>query len=128
MAEIKVNYALLCDYAFLTAEKKPAIIGVFKNISAAEFPVTYPKFFVVANLEFFDINGSVEIEFSIKDGTGTDVLAPLVFNTEIKGKRVDINFVADVSLVVFNKPGKHFIQIADKNGFKHTIGFEVEKR
>ena len=47
---MKLQYALLCDYAFLSVDRKVNIIGVFETISAQKFPVSHPKFVIVGSI------------------------------------------------------------------------------
>lgn len=47
---MKLVYALLCDSAFLSIDRKVNIIGVFETINAASFPVNHPKFVLVGSM------------------------------------------------------------------------------
>lgn len=48
---MKLIYALLCDQAFLSLDRKVNIIGVFETINAPSFPVVHPKFTLVGSVE-----------------------------------------------------------------------------
>src|SRR4030067_1918089 len=47
---MKLLYTLLCDYAFLSVDRKVNIIGVFETINAQKFPVTHPKVVIVGSV------------------------------------------------------------------------------
>ena len=126
--QTKVNYAFLCDFAFLTEEKKPGIIGIFRKIFVADVPSTHPKFFVVTSLEFIDMIGDHIVDFIMIDKEGNNVIPPFTFNTRIQDKKSEVNFIADVIMVNFKKIGDYQIQIQCDKNLIHSIPFEVEQK
>jgi hypothetical protein len=50
MANPKLNFAHICDYAFFGEAGKVNIIGIFKNITVLKLPAVHPQMFIVTNI------------------------------------------------------------------------------
>ena len=109
---MKLLYALLCDYAFLSIDKKVNIIGVFETINAAKFPVTHPKFVIVGSVAPSKKNFKMSLNIVEKD-TGTPVLGDVhereVNLPEQQGQ--NFNFIVEVINTNFPKPGEYSVEI-----------------
>jgi len=109
---MKLLYALLCDYAFLSIDKKVNIIGVFETINAAKFPVTHPKFVIVGSVAPSKKNFKMSLNIAEK-GTGTLVLGD-VHEREVSlptGQTQNFNFIVEVINTNFPKPAEYVVEI-----------------
>ena len=110
---MKLLYALLCDNAFLSIDKKVNIIGVFENINAPKFPVSHPKFVIVGSVapSKKDFKMSISI---IEKETNSAVLGDIQereVNLPKIGEGHNFNFIVEVINANFAKPGEYLVKI-----------------
>jgi len=110
---MKLLYALLCDNAFLSIDKKVNIIGVFENINAPKFPVSHPKFVIVGSVapSKKDFKMSISI---IEKETNSAVLGDIQereVNLPKIGEGHNFNFIVEVINANFSKPGEYLVKI-----------------
>src|SRR4030067_3822682 len=109
---MKLLYTLLCDYAFLSVDRKVNIIGVFETINAQKFPVTHPKFVIVGSVapSKKDFKMSINIEEKstsesvIKDVHEREVSLP-------EEQNQNFNFIVEVINTNFVKAGEYNVEI-----------------
>src|SRR3972149_10995469 len=109
---MKLLYGLLCDYAFVSIDRKVNIIGVFETINAQKFPVTHPKFVIVGSIapSKKDFKMSINI---VDKKTGSTVLGD-VHERQVNlpdEKAANFNFIVEVINTNFSHPGEDSIQI-----------------
>ncbi|HEY4695150.1 MAG TPA: hypothetical protein VIH52_04295 [Candidatus Nanoarchaeia archaeon] len=109
---MKLIYALLCDQAFLSIERKVNIIGVFETINAPSFPVSHPKFTLVGSISpskaKFRLAVDIVSENSVsilKEPQEREVSLPQ--NSQAK----NFNFIIDVLNTVFPQMGNYLVKI-----------------
>jgi hypothetical protein len=110
---MKLLYALLCDNAFLSIDRKVNIIGVFENINAPKFPVTHPKFVIVGSVvpDKKDFKMSISV---VDKETGSPVLGDIQereVNLPKIGEGHNFNFIVEVINANFSKPGEYTVKI-----------------
>ena len=113
MANMKLNYVLVCDYIVVDKTNKVSLINIFNIIHASNFPAVHPRFYIatntigeisthtqkieVVNLRNDKIIAKVENNFEIKEGGGN-------------------NFIGNFFNAVFDNEGKYWIKITiDEN-------------
>ena len=107
MANIKLNYAHLCDMAFLSQEGKVNIIGIFKTIFSQNFPAIHPKFSIAVSFLINDeAKGSHNVKIrTAKRGENKGVIPDLNFNFEVNEPVLkqggEMNFIQDASGIAF---------------------------
>ena len=109
---MKVTYALLCDSAFLSIDRKVNIIGVFETINAQKLPVTHPKFVIVGSIapSKKDFKMSINI---VDKKTGSTVLGD-VHERQVNlpdEKAANFNFIVEVINTNFSHAGEYSVQI-----------------
>jgi hypothetical protein len=124
---MKLLYALLCDSAFLSIDKKVNIIGVFETISAAKFPVTHPKFVIVGSIEpdKRDFKMSVNI---VSEKGKTPVLGNIQereVNLPENAKNQNFNFIIEVVNANFSESGNYKVEISIDNKVIGEIPFRL---
>ena len=109
---MKLLYTLLCDYAFLSIDRKVNIIGVFETINAARFPVVHPKFVIVGSIEPDKKNFKMSLNIVDKE-TGSSVLGDL-HEREVnlpQSEGQNFNFIVEVINTNFPKAGEYKLEI-----------------
>jgi hypothetical protein len=109
---VKLTYALLCDQAFLSIDRKVNIIGVFETINASNFPVAHPKFTLVGSME--PSKASFKLAVDIVDEEGTSILQQLQ-EREVtlpeRDKPRNFNFIVDIINTTFQGLGKYKVKV-----------------
>ncbi len=110
---MKLLYALLCDQAFLSIDRKVNIIGVFETINAPSFPVTHQKFTLVGSIAPSKDKFKMAIDI-VSDETKTSILRDLQErdvalppNNESK----NFNFIIEIINTIFPKAGFYSVKI-----------------
>lgn len=110
---MKLIYALVCDHAFLSIDRKVNIIGVFETINAQSFPVNHQKFTLVGSIApskdkfkmAIDIVSEEGGQSILRDIQERDVVLPA--NNENK----NFNFIIEILNTVFPKAGYYLVKI-----------------
>jgi hypothetical protein len=110
---MKLSYALVCDHAFLSIDRKVNIIGVFETINAQSFPVNHQKFTLVGSVApskdkfkmAIDIVAEDTDKSILKDVQERDVVLPP--NNEGK----NFNFIIEIINTVFPKAGYYLVKV-----------------
>ena len=111
---MKLLYALLCDNAFLSIDRKVNIIGVFETINAARFPVTHPKFVIVGSIAPDKKNFKMSINI-VEQESGQLVLGDIQereVSLPKEGGGHNFNFIVEVINSNFAKPGNYLVKIS----------------
>ena len=103
---MKVTFALLADYAFITTDGKLGIVGVFDEFNAPSLPFNLPPFFFVTRLdgEPTEAGTQFQLEILLWDQDGTQLFAhtsPLAFPP---GRRPMARSSANVVIGVMGLP------------------------
>jgi hypothetical protein len=111
---MKLLYAMLCDNAFLSIDRKVNIIGVFETINAPSFPVQHPKFVLVGAIEPSKDNFKMAINI-VEKKTGTSVInqnqeRQMSLPKERQGK--NFNFIIEILNTTFPASGDYEVQVA----------------
>jgi hypothetical protein len=111
---IKLNFAILCDYAFFSEGGKLNIIGIFKNISPVSFPYSHPQMFVTTNILVKTDGEHNEIIKLVRDGDEVDIMEPLNIKLNVLRDRKDsaeLGFLGQLNGIKFEKEGKYIFKI-----------------
>lgn len=109
---MKLVYALLCDHAFLSIDKKVNIIGIFETINSAVFPVTHSKFTLVGSIEPSKDRFKIAVDIVSKSGKSSILRDPqereVVLPAERKG---NFNFIIEIINTVFPESGEYLVEV-----------------
>jgi len=125
---IKLNFAHLCDLAFLSQGGKANIIGIFKVIYANNLPVTHPKFSVIGSIITTDEIGQHTIKIEIvrkKDGQKVGPEMKLII--DVTKEQQEANFIVDVVNIKFEKDGEHLTKIFFDDSEIYSLPFIIKK-
>jgi len=118
MKDVKVNYLHFCDAANIDSLGKISILGIFGRIFLQNVPSKFPKFTIVFNLNFRNLNNTKnKIELKIFDLNKEELeikppitLDFIVNETDLK-KEGDINLILDIANLEFKNYGKHNLNV-----------------
>jgi len=110
---VKLNFAHICDMAFLSREGKVNIIGIFKIIYSSKFPSTHPKFSVVTSLtvENERIGEHKEYIKIIRKKDNKEIGPNLEASLKVISEKQELNFIGDIIGIRFEEPGDYIIKI-----------------
>lgn len=123
---IKVNYAHICDLAFLSQGGKANIIGIFKTIFSKSFPASHPKFSIIVSIIVTNMRGVHSETIKIFRKSDQKIIGPEVkveFN--VQNDLQELNFIGDIVNAVFEKPDEYNIKIFFDGEEIYTIPFQV---
>lgn len=109
MTDSRLNFAHLCDMAFLSKDGKLNIIGIFENIVVSRFPARHSRMALVMNLRLTRGTHPFKVRM-VKDkdnSTVTQVEGNIEFNGE-EGNAGLINQFVDIT---FAEAGKYSLEI-----------------
>lgn len=110
---MKLLYALLCDQAFLSIDRKVNIIGVFETINAQSFPVNHNKFTLVGSIAASSEKFKLAVDI-ISEKTKLSILKDVqeraVNLPSSEGKR-NFNFIIEILNTVFPEAGNYSVEV-----------------
>jgi len=121
----KLNFAHLCDSAFLSQEGKLNVIGIFKVINTAKLPIIHPKMTCVVNLT---ISEKSILKIQILKTETREVLSKIETKLDSKNKEgafVEVGFINDFNNVKFEEAGEHYFEIWLNDEIVDAIPFTV---
>ncbi len=123
MSKPKLNFAHLCDNAFLSQDNKLNIIGIFREIYSQKFPFRYPKMAVVMNVTVEKGMHPFAIHM-MKEGTTDPVMK---MQGEVKSSETkDFNLIIDLANIAFEDQRKYRIDILMEDEVIGAIPFEIK--
>lgn len=122
--ETKLNFAIICEHAFIDQGNRLTIIQTFNRIKAKNFPAIHPKITVVANYlsEKKDPDISLHHLVSILSPDGEKITELPI---ERQGIDLETQFISYFSGVPFKKVGKYKIRIELNKKFQKELPLEV---
>lgn len=109
---MKLVYALLCDSAFLSIDRKVNIIGVFETINASNFPVNHPKFVLVGSMVPSKKEFKMAVEIGKTDGKS---ILNQAQEREVKlpegADNKNFNFIVEIVNTVFPEMGVYNVNL-----------------
>lgn len=131
MAEPKLNFAHLCDYAFFSDMGKLNIMGIFKSINAQKFPAVHPQMFVVTNISIEkgkSYEGKIKLK---KKSDGKQIGEPIIINFSLPFSggdlKAEISFIGQVNGVSFDEAGEYFFEIYVGETLIGELPFQLNK-
>ncbi len=109
---MKLIYALLCDSAFLSIDRKVNIIGVFETINASSFPVNHSKFVLVGSI--IPSKNEFKMAVEIAKAEGKSILNQAQ-EREVKlpesSETKNFNFIVEIVNTVFPEIGIYNVNL-----------------
>lgn len=120
-----INFAHICEQAFLSQEGKLNIIGIFQNITTKKLPFAYPKITCALNL---NIREKAILKLQIVYGTSKELIAKMEGNITPKEKQIshmEVGFMSDFQNIRFEKAGLYHFEIWINGKLERIIPFQI---
>lgn len=123
----KVEFALLCDFAYTTEGGKLSFVGMFETIYTDILPTSHPEMFLVAH--FKGVSNTVhKIRIKAVDSSGSNIFSE-------KERFVDVrlsnsgsgNLLFRMLNFSLTSAGNYYIEIYDGERKVHSINLNVIK-
>jgi hypothetical protein len=73
---MKLDFAVVCDYAVVDQYGKLSVLGIFQHIWVAQFPAVHPRLHLVLRIKGKRTEvGQHDVRIRLTDGEGTEVLS-----------------------------------------------------
>ena len=123
---MKLNFAHLCDSAYILDNNTPAIIGIFSIIKTKELPFLHPGMTVVAEFTPEDVNShKLEIVLNSPSGKKMSFHALTIGPAETAEKHLGSIF--NITNIKFKEEGEHQIMVIADDKELQSILFQIEK-
>jgi len=123
-----INWAFLCDYAYVDPGGKPSIIGMFENIRTAQLPSRHPQIFLVMQV-MVQGGENVKIGAIISSPSGKEItkISPPPFTAPTGNSPEPKKFVLVLSFyhIEFTETGEHHVEIFIGDNCIHSIPFNL---
>ena len=111
----KLNYAHLCDYAFLSANRTPTLIGIFSEIMGKSLPSVHPLMVVVADFTR-DASTIYRFVITIKAPSGKLAVPPIDGTAEASDStKKNVGIMAYVYGLKLEEEGTYTIEMTVNN-------------
>jgi hypothetical protein len=113
---MKVDFAVVCDYALVDQHGKLSVLGIFQHIWVAQFPVVHPRLHLVVRLKGKRTEvGQHRLVIALRDEGGAEILSgdgTVTFNEPPAGVlEIEAGTVLAFD-VPFRQPGRYQFQIS----------------
>lgn len=121
-----INFAHICDMAFLSQDGKLNIIGVFRNIKAQKIPFVYPRFTCALNMS---IQETSRLKIQILNQESRELLSKMegtLTPQKNEGKLLEVGFIGDFQNIRFEKAGTYDLEIWINDELIQTLSFFIQ--
>lgn len=125
-----IDWAFLCDYAFVDASGKASIIGVFENVNAAGLPANYAQMYIALGMkiapgENFDVSAKI----SSPTGRELSKINPqkIIIPTNAPGVGKAV-VCFGFYRIQFTETGEHHIEVFIDGNSVHLISLNIALR
>ena len=131
---MEISYAVLADYANLSREGKPNIMGIFDVIVSATFPVTHSQMYLVSSIRAEPLDRPEQdrqIRVVLLDQYGGEILTIFGvcnFRNSPAGELGTANSLIRLKGLTFANPGNYKFQLFIDGDFKKEIPLKVEQQ
>ncbi len=108
---MKLSFLHLCDLAFLSADGKINIIGIFDQIHLSDFPGSYTRFFVVGGLTETPRNFELTLRLSTEWEKHPPRFSPIQRMMLPEHHSGTHTFVFEVANIILPHPGSYTIEV-----------------
>ena len=127
---MRVDLALLADYAAVSRDEKLTIAGIFDSLRVPTLPFVHPSMTLVIRLKVSS-GEEKDRHFTIRglDPDGQEFMPAL--EGEVGFREIDFldgasaNLILALNILQFEKSGRHRFDIAVDGRYEETVGFDV---
>ncbi|HET7038778.1 MAG TPA: hypothetical protein VFH97_02760 [Gemmatimonadales bacterium] len=128
---MKVDFAVVCDYALVDQHGKLSVLGIFQHIWVAQFPVVHPRLHLVVHLKGKRTEvGQHRLVIALRDEGGAEILSgdgTVTFNEPPAGVlEIEAGTVLAFD-VPFRQPGRYQFQISIDGEVQTVVPISVSQ-
>lgn len=125
--KVSINYAFLCDQAFLSADGKLNVTGIFEEINTRSFPALHPQLFVVCQFSV-DEKGSwpYVIKITQKDKGQVFSSPDNIMLTSTKPNEA-LGNIFQITQIKFDEEGEYEVEIYINNKLEKSLPLRLKK-
>jgi hypothetical protein len=130
---MKVSFAHICDYATVSQEGKPSIMGIFSFIASHTFPVVHAQLYVVFEIDLSsaELNQQVLARLQLQGADGNEVWRAesqfRVGGQAKPGERPKVTQLVPITNLPIPAPGMYQFSIWLNGAHQRDVPFEVRK-
>lgn len=122
------KYTFVCEAANISQGGNLNVLGIFQNINAEKFPVTFAKMIYVASILFHrSETGPHVFKVNFIDEDGKPVIPPLEGEFYVYDQNLSANLLLGIEGIVFPKPGTYAIDLTIDHQHMATDNIQVLK-
>jgi hypothetical protein len=122
------KYTFVCEAANVAQGGNLNVLGIFQNINAENFPVTFAKMIYVASIEFHrSETGNHRFKVNFIDADGKSIIPPLDGEFFVYENNLSANLLLGIEGIVFPKPGTYAIDLTIDHQHMATDNIQVVK-
>jgi hypothetical protein len=128
---MKIDFALVCDYALIDQYGKLSVLGIFQHIWVAQFPTVHPRLHLVVRLKGKRTEvGQHHILIRLQDEENVQILngeGTVTFNEPPAGvTEIEAGTVLAFD-IPFRKPGRYQFEISIDGQVETTVPITVSQ-
>jgi hypothetical protein len=120
-----LNYAHLCEMAFLSQNGNLNMIGIFERVASPKFPATFSRLSLVTSLK--TDSGEHKNTLRIVNEKNEEIMKQIDINLNVNDGNSDIRLIGDINNLQIQTPGKYKIEIHFDDKKIHELAFQVEQ-
>lgn len=129
---MNILYAHICEKAFLSQNGNLNLIGIFENIAAQQFPITFPQVAIVTTLEG-EVGEHTQQISIINEESGEEVVKPISININVAAnqnaspdqKPGNLRLLGDINNLTIPSEGNYLVKITLDGELKYSIKFKA---
>jgi len=126
---MKIDFAVVCDYAVIDQYGKLSVLGIFQHIWVSQFPTVHPRLHLVLRLKGTRTEiGQHHIAIRLTDDTGKEIINGEGTVTFAEPPAGVLEIEAGAVLVFdvpFEHPGRHQFEITVDTDVRATVPVTV---
>jgi hypothetical protein len=113
---MQLKYSFVCDAANISLQGNLNALGIFGNINAAKFPMTFGRFFYVAAIMFQrSETGPHSFRLSFRSDDGRDIFNPVEGELNAAPQALNNNLLIELNSIAFPAPGNYQFDLSVDN-------------
>lgn len=122
------KYTFVCEAANIAQGGNLNVLGIFQNINAETFPVTFAKMIYVASIQFHrSETGKHIFKVNFIDADGKPVIPPLEGEFFVNENNLSANLLLGIEGIVFPQSGTYAIDLTIDHKHMATDNIQVLK-